>query len=214
MKSEYKNMISASPLPLQQFLSFGVALCSAIDELHKKDQIHTDVRPQNIHWQSESSKVTLASAAEGMKVPLFSEARLPYLSPEQTGRTNRRVDYRTDLYSLGVVFYELLTGEHPFHSEDPLEMIHSHIAKKPTPAHERKVELPEQVSAIVMRLLKKNAEDRYQSAFALYYTLQCVVAWVVAWQNRTLHRRSLRLTMFAFLAVMCFLVPALGIPSG
>jgi serine/threonine protein kinase len=92
MKSEYKNMISASPLPLQQFLSFGVALCSAIDELHKKDQIHTDVRPQNIHWQSESSKVTLASAAEGKDESLLSGARLPYLSPEQTGRMNRRVD--------------------------------------------------------------------------------------------------------------------------
>jgi serine/threonine protein kinase len=130
MKSEYKNMISASPLSLQYFLSFSVAICSVIDELHKNDQIHADIWPQNIGWDPGNSTVTLAHADEGGDVSLFSAARLPYISPEQTGRMNRRVDYRTDFYSLGIVFYELLTGEHPFLSEAPLEMLHSQIAKR------------------------------------------------------------------------------------
>ncbi|NOR39842.1 MAG: AAA family ATPase, partial [Gammaproteobacteria bacterium] len=164
--------MSPSPLPLPQFLSFGVALCDALSELHKKDQIHTDIRPQNIHWDSENSKVELAHALEGGNPSLLIDIRLPYMSPEQTGRMNRRVDYHTDLYSLGVVFYELLTGEPPFLSEDFLEMIHNHIAKKPAPAHERNAEIPEQVSAIVMRLLEKNAEDRYQSALGLRNDLE------------------------------------------
>ncbi len=164
--------MSASPLPLPQFLSFGVALCDALNELHKKDQIHTDIRPQNIHWDSENSKVELAHAPEGGNTSLLIDTRLPYMSPEQTGRMNRRVDYRTDFYSLGVAFYELLTGEPPFLSEDSLEMVHDHIAKKPAPAHERNAEIPEQVSAIVMRLLEKNAEDRYQSALGLRNDLE------------------------------------------
>ena len=171
-KSGYKNMMSASPLPLPQFLSFGVALCDALNELHKKDQIHTDIRPQNIHWDSENSKVELAHALEGGNTSLLIDTRLPYMSPEQTGRMNRRVEYHTDFYSLGVVFYELLTGEPPFLSEDSLEMIHNHIAKKPAPVHERNAEIPEQVSAIVMRLLEKNAEDRYQSAYGLRHDLE------------------------------------------
>ena len=172
MKSEYNHMMSAAPLSLPQFLSFGVAICSALDKLHKKDRIHTDIRPQNIHWDSENSSVELAYAAEGEGVSLFSEARLSYLSPEQTGRMNRTVDYRTDLYSLGAVFYELLAGDPPFITEDPLEMIHSHIAKEPPPVHQHRVDVPEQVSAIVMRLLRKSAEDRYQSAFGLRHDLE------------------------------------------
>jgi PAS domain S-box-containing protein len=172
MKPLYKDMMSASPLPLSQFLSFGVAMCAALNELHKKDQVHTDIRPQNIQWYPENSKVELAHAAEGGNASLFSDTRLPYISPEQTGRMNRRVDYRTDLYSLGVVFYELLTGEPPFLSDDSLEMIHSHIAKKPAPAHEINADIPEPISAIIMRLLEKNAIDRYQSVFGLRRDLE------------------------------------------
>ena len=172
MTSESKNMMRASPLPLPQFLSFGVAVCGALEEQHKTNKIHTDIRPQNIYWEPEKSEVELATDAEGENVSLFSDVRLPYISPEQTGRLNHRIDFRTDLYSLGVVFYELLTGEPPFFSEDSLEMIHCHIAKKPTPAHERNAEIPEQVSAIVMRLLGKNAKDRYQSAYGLRHDLE------------------------------------------
>ncbi len=85
---------------------------------------------------------------------------------------NRRLDYRTDFYSLGVVFYQLLTGRLPFVGDDPLEMMHSHIAKRPSTSHELRPEIPEQISAIVNRLLEKNAEDRYQSAFGLVHDLK------------------------------------------
>jgi serine/threonine protein kinase len=92
------------------------------------------------------------------------QSRLAYLSPEQTGRMNRVVDYRTDLYSLGVTLYELLTGGPPFRSDDPLELIHSHIAQRPTPPSGIAASIPEPLSQIVMKLLAKTAEERYQSA--------------------------------------------------
>ncbi|MDX2464746.1 MAG: AAA family ATPase, partial [Porticoccus sp.] len=106
------------------------------------------------------------------QLSLHHRARLPYLSPEQTGRVNRKVDYRTDFYSLGVVFYELLTGNPPCISEEPSEIIHFHIAKRPIPPNKLEAEVPEQVSAIVMRLLEKNTGDRYQSAMGLRHDLE------------------------------------------
>jgi serine/threonine protein kinase len=96
---------------------------------------------------------------------------LHYISPEQTGRMNRTVDYRTDLYSLGITFYEMLTGTVPFESHDSLEVIHSHIARKPVPPVERNAAIPAVVSDIVMKLMSKNAEDRYQNAFGLLHDL-------------------------------------------
>jgi predicted ATPase/signal transduction histidine kinase/CheY-like chemotaxis protein len=173
MEDKNKNILDASPMPLEQFLSFGILISEALHDVHRKDFIHGDIRPDNIIWVPDSLKVTLAdSTAAGAEVPLFNTARLPYISPEQTGRMNRLIDQRTDLYSLGVVFYELLTGEPLFIAEDSLEIIHNHIAKKPNPPHECRPEIPEQISAIVMRLLEKNPEDRYQSAFGLQHDLQ------------------------------------------
>ncbi len=94
------------------------------------------------------------------------------MSPEQTGRMNRSIDYRTDYYSLGVTFYEMLTRQLPFPSNDPMELVHCHIAKIPTPPHLVNPEIPQVVSEIVMKLLAKNAEDRYQSALGLKYDLE------------------------------------------
>jgi len=163
-------------MPLKEFLSFAVSISATLDDLHKKEVIHGDIRPGNINWKADNLKASLMNpSAMGAGISLFSAARLPYISPEQTGRMNRFVDYRTDLYSLGVTFYELLTGEAPFISEDPLKMIHSHIAKRPQPPHESRSEVPKQISAIVMRLLEKNAEDRYQSAFGLQHDLKVCV---------------------------------------
>ena len=103
---------------------------------------------------------------------------LAYLSPEQTGRMNRVVDYRTDFYSLGVTFYELLTGGLPFRSDDPLELIHSHIAKRPMPPSEIGGSIPEPLSRIVMKLLAKTAEERYQSALGLRADFEhCARQW-------------------------------------
>jgi serine/threonine protein kinase len=149
-----------------------MGVCDALHELHKNDRFHADIRPRNIGWNPDHSTVTLAHADELEDISIFSETRLPYQSPEQTGRMNLKVDYRTDLYSAGVVFYEQLAGKPPFLSNDPLEMFHSHIAKTPIPPHEVNAEIPEPISAIVMRLLEKNPEDRYQSAFGLRHDLQ------------------------------------------
>ncbi len=105
--------------------------------------------------------------------PNVLEGTLSYLSPEQTGRMNRGIDYRTDFYSLGVTFYELLTGELPFQSNDPMELVHSHIAKQPPPLGEnRRGEIPQVLWGIVMKLMAKNAEDRYQSALGLKFDLE------------------------------------------
>jgi PAS domain S-box-containing protein len=165
-------------MPLPQFLSFGVAACIALEELHKSNRIHTDIRPQNIHWNPDNSEVELAHDAEREKGPHFSDTQLPYLSPEQTGRLNRSVDFRTDLYSLGIVFYELLTGKLPFLSEDSMELIHSHIAKQPVSPGQHNTAIPEQVSAIVMRLLEKDVDDRYQSVHGLRRDLgSCAEQW-------------------------------------
>src|SRR5262249_52013062 len=101
-----------------------------------------------------------------------SGGTLPYLSPEQTGRTNRLLDYRTDFYSLGVTFYQLLCGRLPFEVKDIPQLIHYHIAKQPIPLHVRKGSIPLPLSEIVMKLLSKNAEDRYQSAQGIFVDLK------------------------------------------
>ena len=110
--------------------------------------------------------------------PEILEGTLPYISPEQTGRMNRVLDYRTDLYSLGVTFYETLTGRLPFEAQDALELVHCHIAKRPQPLHHLRPEIPEMLSKIVMKLMAKNAQDRYQSAYGLQYDLdECLRKW-------------------------------------
>ncbi len=174
MTSESKNNnILSAPMSLQQFLDFGISISGRLNDIHQKDLIHTDIRPDNISWDSNTTVLELTEPVTTEKqLSSLDRARLPYISPEQTGRMNRRVDYRTDFYSLGVVFYELLTGNPPCISEDPLEIIHSHIAKKPLPICELNSEVPIQISRIVMRLLEKNAEDRYQTAMGLRYDLK------------------------------------------
>ncbi len=110
--------------------------------------------------------------------PEILEGTLPYISPEQTGRMNRVLDYRTDLYSLGVTFYEMLTGRLPFEAQDALELVHCHIAKRPQPVHLLRTEIPEMLSNIVMKLMAKNAQERYQSAYGLQYDLdECLRQW-------------------------------------
>ncbi|MEH1942380.1 MAG: AAA family ATPase [Nostoc sp.] len=166
---------------LMEFLQIAIALCNALDILIRNRIIHKDIKPANILINPETKEVKLIDFSIASLLPretqiLMSpnvlEGTLGYLSPEQTGRMNRGIDYRTDFYSLGVTFYELLTGELPFKSHEPMELVHCHIAKLPPLVHEINPQIPPVLSSIVSKLMAKNAEDRYQSAFGLKYDLE------------------------------------------
>ena len=174
---------------LIEFLLLAIALCNILDILIRHRIIHKDIKPANILINPETRDVRLIDFSiasllpretQTLKNPNVLEGTLGYLSPEQTGRMNRGIDYRTDFYSLGVTFYELLTGQLPFQSNDPMELVHCHIAKLPPSLREVKSqkskvkseEIPQVLDDIVSKLMAKNAEDRYQSAFGLKYDLE------------------------------------------
>ncbi len=165
----------------QEFLEVAIALCDTLDILIRSRIIHKDIKPANILINPETKQVKLIDFSIASLLPretqiLMSpnvlEGTLGYLSPEQTGRMNRGIDYRTDFYSLGVTFYELLTGKLPFESNDAMELVHCHIAKLPPSLSEKRQDIPKVISNIVMKLMAKNAEDRYQSASGLKYDLE------------------------------------------
>ena len=168
-------------LELPRFLGLALRLANILGHVHRRQIIHKDITPSNIVWNPSTDALKLIDFGIATQLlretpavlgPGVLEGTLPYLSPEATGRMNRATDYRTDLYSLGVTLYELLTGQLPFTSADPMELVHCHIARVPVPPHELVPGLPPVVSSLVMRLLSKRAEDRYQSAFALARDLQ------------------------------------------
>ncbi|MEG4346966.1 AAA family ATPase [Microcoleus sp. A003_D6] len=167
-------------LSLGEFLEVAIALCNTLDILYRERIIHKDIKPANILINPETKEIKLIDFSIASLLPRETqtlinpnvlEGTLAYISPEQTGRMNRGIDYRTDFYSLGVTFYELLTGELPFASNDPMELVHSHIAKLP-PLLGNREEIPQILCDIVMKLMAKNAEDRYQSALGLKYDLE------------------------------------------
>jgi predicted ATPase/transcriptional regulator with GAF, ATPase, and Fis domain len=180
-------MVGSQRLDLGPFLKIAVQLATIMGELHRRDIIHQYVTPRSILVHPTSGEVclvdfSLASRASGVThvrvPPATLHSALPYLSPEQTGRTSRSIDYRTDLYSLGATLYELLTGSPPFQSDQPLELIHWHIAKTPRSPTEIDPRIPEPLSQILMTLLAKTAEERYQSALGLREDLEvCAREW-------------------------------------
>ncbi|MEH1823105.1 MAG: AAA family ATPase [Nostoc sp.] len=167
---------------LMEFLEIAIALCNTLDILYRERIIHKDIKPANILINPETKQVKLIDFSiasllpretQTLMNPNVLEGTLSYISPEQTGRMNRGIDYRTDFYSLGVTFYELLTGFLPFQSNDPMELVHCHLAKIPPSFREVKgEEIPQILSDIVMKLMAKNAEDRYQSALGLKFDLE------------------------------------------
>jgi PAS domain S-box-containing protein len=168
-----KQLIAGGPLPVATALGIGIQLATVLGELHRQGIIHKDVNPNNILVDTPGGRITLtdfgiasrlASEQQPATHPHLLEGTIAYMSPEQTGRMNRDVDYRTDLYSLGVTLYEALTGRLPFDSGDPLELIHGHIARLPEPPAARRPDLPVAVSRCIMQLLEKMPEARYQSA--------------------------------------------------
>ena len=164
------------PVTVDRFLPQAREMAAILARIHERRIIHRDIKPSNVLVERGTGKIVFADF--GISVLLEDEQRrlhdpevlqgtLPYVSPEQTGRTGREVDFRSDLYSLGVTFYELLTGHRPFESSAPLELIHAHLAQRPQPPNERVTGIPDQLSAIVMKLLEKAPEHRYQSARGL-----------------------------------------------
>ncbi|WP_437995707.1 AAA family ATPase [Sorangium sp. So ce185] len=175
------QVIARERLGLETVLRIAVSLADTLGAVHQRNVIHKDIKPHNILVRTEeplSVKLAdfgiatlLSQEIQRAQAPDALEGTLLYMAPEQTGRMNRVVDRRTDLYSLGATLYELLTGKPPFPVTDPLELVHSHIARTPPPPRALAPEVPEVVSDIVMKLLSKAAEDRYQSAQGLKHDL-------------------------------------------
>ena len=170
---------------LLEFLKIAIKISEILATIHSSNIIHKDINPSNIVFNPETEQVKiidfgistqLTRENPTLKNPNVLEGTLAYMSPEQTGRMNRTLDYRTDFYSLGVTFYELLTGQLPFETTDALELVHCHIAKQPVPPHQlvgaHFVPIPKAISDIVMKLMAKRAEERYQSAFGIKADLE------------------------------------------
>ncbi|MBM0745507.1 AAA family ATPase (plasmid) [Phormidium sp. CLA17] len=169
------------PMPLATFLRLAIALTDILGSIHANNIIHKDLNPGNIVLNPDTGVVKIIDFGIATRFnrtnPTFKslhvlEGTLAYLSPEQTGRMNRLLDYRTDFYSLGVTFYELLTGQLPFPKTDILELVHCHIAKPPIPPQELNATIPKAVSDIILKLMAKNAEDRYKSAWGIKADLE------------------------------------------
>jgi predicted ATPase/GAF domain-containing protein len=171
----------AGRIELAEFLKLAISVTEILGEIHAVNIIHKDINPSNILFKPTTGEVkiidfgistVLSRENSAFRSPNVLEGTLIYISPEQTGRMNRAIDWRSDFYSLGVTLYKLLTGCEPFESADPLELVHSHIAKKPRPPHVVKSDIPLAVSDIILRLMAKNAEDRYQSAYGIKADLE------------------------------------------
>jgi PAS domain S-box-containing protein len=169
------------PLAIERFLAIASQLTATLAAVHEQRVIHRDIKPTNVLVSADGNDVMLADF--GISVLLESErghihdptimrGTLSYVSPEQTGRTGRDVDFRSDLYSLGVTFYELLTGRRPFVAETSLELIHAHLARRPDAPQRLRPDLPPALSQLVMKLLEKAPERRYQSARGLLEDLE------------------------------------------
>ncbi|MBP5974044.1 PAS domain S-box protein [Brasilonema sp. CT11] len=169
------------PMALPTFLRLAIAITDTLGRIHAAHVIHKDINPGNIVFNPKTGVVKIIdfgiATRLGRTNPTFKSLHLlegtpAYLSPEQTGRMNRILDYRTDFYSLGVTFYELLTGQLPFSTIDLLELVHCHIARPPIPPHQLNATIPQPVSDLILKLMAKNAEDRYQSAWGIKADLE------------------------------------------
>ena len=171
---------------LTDFFHIALQIVTTLEGLYRCRIIHKDIKPQNILINPQTKQVKLIDFSIASLLPRETqeiqnpnqlEGTLAYISPEQTGRMNRGIDYRTDFYSLGVTFYELLTGQLPFQSTDPMELVHSHIARKAIPPIVVNPAIPQILNDIVMKLMAKTAEERYQSAYGLEWDLE------ICWQQ-------------------------------
>jgi predicted ATPase/class 3 adenylate cyclase/putative methionine-R-sulfoxide reductase with GAF domain len=181
------RLLKSRRLSLPEVLVIGIQVCAALEHVHRQNVIHKDINPSNIIVNTSTLRAqlidfgiatVLSRETPPLRNPEVLEGTLAYLSPEQTGRMNRAVDYRTDLYSLGATLYVMLTGQLPFLQTDPMELVHAHIALPPRPPSDLRSEAAGAVSDIVLKLMSKNAEDRYSSAASLKADLEeCQRRW-------------------------------------
>ena len=181
------DRLVGQPMEIGQFLRLAIALSAALGGLHGRGLIHKDIKPSNVIVKSATGQVWLTGFGVATRLPRerqapeppeFVAGTLAYMAPEQTGRVNRSIDSRSDLYSLGVTFYEMLTGSLPFTASDPMELVHCHIARQPIRPSERLRSVPTSVSAITMKLLSKIVEERYQTAAGVESDLRrCLSEW-------------------------------------
>ncbi|HEY4042603.1 MAG TPA: AAA family ATPase, partial [Rhodopila sp.] len=175
------------PMAVEPFLHIALGLAAAIAGLHQRGLIHKDIKPAHLLVNCADGQVRLTGFGIASHLPRQRQApdppaviagTLAYMAPEQTGRMNRSIDARSDLYALGVTLYQVLTGSLPFTASDPMEWVHCHIARRPVPPAERRPGVPAALSAIIMKLLAKTAEERYQSAAGLERDFRrCLTQW-------------------------------------
>jgi PAS domain S-box-containing protein len=175
------DRLLGQPLNVAFSLRLAISLSTAIGHLHQRGVIHKDIKPANVLVNSDTGQCWLRGFGLASRLPRERQTpdppesiagTLAYMAPEQTGRMNRSIDSRSDLYSLGVTLYQTLTGSLPFTASDPMEWVHCHIARKPVAPSERLENVPTPVSQIIMKLLAKTAEERYQTAAGLESDLQ------------------------------------------
>lgn len=180
------NLLGAPMVP-GRFLPIASALAAALSQVHQRGIVHKDIKPAHAlvdvdggaaRWMGFGIASVQPRERQPLARPEDVAGTLAYMAPEQTGRMNRSIDLRSDLYGLGVIFYQMLTGELPFTATDPMELFHCHLARQATPPAERVPGLPAALSAIVMKLLSKAAEERYQTAAGLDADLRlCLLQW-------------------------------------
>jgi PAS domain S-box-containing protein len=185
--AEPLHRLLGAPMEVGKCLRLAEALAAALQGLHERGLIHKDINPSNILVDDSASQLWLMGFGFASRLPRerqaptppeFLPGTLPYMAPEQTGRMNRSIDSRSDLYSLGVTLYQMLTGALPFAAHDPMEWVHCHIAKTPVPPRERVGTIPAPISQLVMKLLAKTAEERYQTAAGVEHDLRrCRTEW-------------------------------------
>ena len=176
-----------APMEVGRFLRLAIGIAAALGQVHRRGLVHKDLKPAHILVNSTTREVKLTGFGIASRLPRERQPAAPpeeiagtlaYMAPEQTGRMNRSIDARSDLYALGVTFYQILTSTLPFAAANPLEWVHCHIARQPMPPIARRKGIPAAISAIVMKLLAKAAEERYQTAAGVESDLRrCLAAW-------------------------------------
>ena len=183
------DLLLSVPMEVGHFLRVATGIVTALGKLHQRGLVHKDIRPANILVNCTDERVRLTGFGitsrlsrerQTIEPPEALTGTLAYMAPEQTGRMNRSIDSRSDLYALGVTFYQMLTGVLPFAAADHMEWVHCHIARQPVPPNERLESVPVAVSRIILKLLAKTAEERYQTAVGLENDLRsCLTRWEV-----------------------------------